>query len=363
MNNVLDLLAVLIAFSAIMLLLSLLVTTLVQALQHWLALRARCLRLGLQALLEDVLIGLSPSAVKELTQEIIERARFTPTVENTGPGANIRRIFSDAPKLTWIEPAELVTRLQELRIPLGEDQLQKLNQFFARMEDYTSKRFVGNIRWATILAAIVVGFVFQVNSPKLLQDLSVDPQLRARYVNLADGVLDRAESVISSTPTFEQVSEEALARLQQKFPDLAPQLEQATGMGADREAIVRELDTILAEELPERRVAVVAEYQSLLDELHGSAAKQSVSQAQDITNDLAKFDIVPWKHGWGYYKQPINWLGLLITTALLTLGAPFWFETLKNLSSLRDILMPEAKPKAVQQQATTTTLIANPERG
>ena len=41
-----------------------------------------------------------------------------------------------------------------------------------------------------------------------------------------------------------------------------------------------------------------------------------------------------------------NLLGVLMTAALLSLGAPFWFQMLHQLSGLRDALSPEKDSKA-----------------
>jgi hypothetical protein len=57
----------------------------------------------------------------------------------------------------------------------------------------------------------------------------------------------------------------------------------------------------------------------------------------------AGFDIVPpgWLARWPN-EGGIWWFnhlfGLLLTAGLLTLGAPFWFNLLKNLTSLRPAL-------------------------
>lgn len=54
-----------------------------------------------------------------------------------------------------------------------------------------------------------------------------------------------------------------------------------------------------------------------------------------------------WGAGWAFYYSPVrglrlaNVLGALVTAALLSLGAPFWFNMLKSLSNLRDALNPK----------------------
>jgi hypothetical protein len=48
--------------------------------------------------------------------------------------------------------------------------------------------------------------------------------------------------------------------------------------------------------------------------------------------------------------DPLRLPGMLLSVALLSLGAPFWFTTLKNLSSLRSVV---AKKEEAERKATT----------
>jgi len=129
---------------------------------------------------------------------------------------------------------------------------------------------------------------------------------------------------------------------------------------------------------PEQAKALLKDY----DDLYASAATKfeeaSREQAQRLTKtiDEAGFDVVPenflgrWDqpaesqvHGW-----PRLWLqmdhtfshllGILATAGLLALGAPFWFNLLKNLTSLRPALAtliekrPTSAPALPQAPAT-----------
>jgi len=76
-----------------------------------------------------------------------------------------------------------------------------------------------------------------------------------------------------------------------------------------------------------------------------------VKRADDIDKQLQKagVDLVPSpypgdpKQGWPYrvvhelfqFNNNRNFLGILLTAAFLSLGAPFWYNALKNLSNLR----------------------------
>ncbi len=101
----------------------------------------------------------------------------------------------------------------------------------------------------------------------------------------------------------------------------------------------------------------------LLNKLnHDSAYRQQLIQlstqldpSNQDTNDSAKlqgqlsalnFKITPDQ--WPKYYKPtsvnsiFNWLGIIFSTILISLGAPFWFNRLKDMASLRDKLSNNA---------------------
>ena len=75
----------------------------------------------------------------------------------------------------------------------------------------------------------------------------------------------------------------------------------------------------------------------------------SNTKPEDINNDeiqgslsALSFNITPenWSN---YYAKPAissltNWLGIIFSAILISLGAPFWFNRLKDIASLRDKL-------------------------
>jgi hypothetical protein len=73
----------------------------------------------------------------------------------------------------------------------------------------------------------------------------------------------------------------------------------------------------------------------------GTAASTAVGNENSAMHALAQFDLTPIWEGWGYYQwTPISGvvsflLGCCITTAAVSLGAPFWFDTLQSFVSLR----------------------------
>jgi hypothetical protein len=68
-----------------------------------------------------------------------------------------------------------------------------------------------------------------------------------------------------------------------------------------------------------------------------TGAAQSAASVEDPLATLTQFDL---PLGWSFLPQTTEaWLlklaGLLITTAAISLGAPFWFDILKKLGNAR----------------------------
>jgi hypothetical protein len=107
-----------------------------------------------------------------------------------------------------------------------------------------------------------------------------------------------------------------------------------------------------------------------------SALSSDRARAEQIATDdaaaskLDVFGIEFWSKGSDYYvdRSTDDWdwhwdaiIGVLLTAILLTFGAPFWFEQLRNLAALRDLRAPSvASPKTSGRQDTNSSLGAVP---
>ena len=331
-NVLFDMLGILVGFVGIMLILSLLVTALTQFLVSLFSLRARNLRFGLDRLLEQA-IKPKPDAenlknTKRSTKELLDSNSLTKA--------------SPLRKTTWILEDELKCLLQDSGW-LGEEQINAAMKWFYRMERGLSQRFQTIVRVITFGCAIVVAVVFQVSAPEILTRLSTDTHFREGAVLAAEELVAKYGPEDLHSMRYEDVSEKALERLQENNADLAEQLEEVSGVGQTLEDILAEMSLVF-EEHPKRK-SVMTDYQSLLQELERENVQRAQQLAQDVSSRLAYFDIVPFSKGSGYYWSVPNVLGMLMTAVFISLGAPFWFNNLRRLMSLRDFLAPEKASK------------------
>lgn len=329
-----DILGIIAGFAAVMLLLSVIVTALAQATQHLLHLRGRNLQWGLRLLLGTLgTKKLGPISIDNAVARIMQSPM--PGDDTEKPPS--RRSFAGwtlGEGRTWIEAKDLPRFLKRAKLNLGKETIEEIADDFVDLEHALSRRFRVTMRYWSLAWGFLIAFYFQVDTPQLLHDLSTDPQLRASYAALVDSVARM--NLLLPEDSYVQVSDEALLVLQERHPDLREQIEEASGIGQDRSDIIAELRLVLTDARAHRD-EVLLEYAILLDDLHRKRFAEAVELARSGVAELARFDITPWREGWSFYTRFGGWFGVVITSILLTFGAPFWYNVLRNAVSLRDV--------------------------
>src|SRR5882672_4926191 len=228
-------------FAVIMLLMSLLITVLVQTIVAVLGLRGSNLRWGFTQLLTQIDPALDRHA-QEITERALSHSAIAPIWKRGATAIRadeVARVLdqlvkSDEP---WRDPAARVAlkRLLDEVIPGSGDVTEKgealvaqlatlvpaqaaavrgvvvgalgatrrivagVNTWFDTIMDRTTERFVVQARWVTAIAAFVFALVLQVDSLQLLERLSTDSEFRNKVVAASQSVQQRAEDVVALT--------------------------------------------------------------------------------------------------------------------------------------------------------------------
>jgi len=225
--------------------------------------------------------------LRDITAELVYKAAALiavlqrwdqPAIESRGKLADIARlskIFQPDQQKAVVDALSNFGATMERATTQAYDRFQR---WFGSAQDRAEQWFQIHVRVVAITAAILITVVLQLDTVEIYHKLRDQPKLVEALVKSAPGVLEQG----SAAPTPEGVAalQEARARA---FGDLKEQMK------------------------------------------------------------TAGFDIVPpgWLARWPN-EGGIWWFnhlfGLLLTAGLLTLGAPFWFNLLKNLTSLRPAL-------------------------
>jgi hypothetical protein len=202
-----------------------------------------------------------------------------------------------------------------------------------------SQRFAMQMRIWTIIFAILISFGARLDSFSLFQQLWNDPVLRTNLVGQNEMLLkeasiilgdekDNTQSAISGVAP--QIITDALERLKEEEKKSTAGLPEAPKFKNMNEAV---------EWLRANLKADKTTRENLLNKYQALVINELKKHADTIQQGLAKSGFrlqIPasCKDFSNYYAEISIW-GILVTAAFLSLGAPFWFSTLKTLSNLR----------------------------
>lgn len=201
-------------------------------------------------------------------------------------GALWSRLAPAVRKQDLLHLLELMKKEQafkELEVELSRAKAMAATWFDSTM-DRVSHRFAGVMRWVTVVFSFAVAFGLHLDSLELVKRLGTDAELRQSLVGVAGAVKSRAE-----------------------------------GLGASVAAVPAAAATATAADT-ERLLAGVAGLRTDLE--------------------ASEFRLVPEPYPGLDYAG--HWLGIIGSAMLLSLGAPFWFNVLSSLSSLRPAIAGKA---------------------
>ena len=333
-----DIVGIVIAFSVVMLLLSLMVTTLGQATQAALRLRARNLKTGLTVILDPALKGRPQS--RNLAAEVLNDDDIAPLNKVKNPhsaGAKIR-----GPAVSWVDPETLRTVLGRMS-KADPDSVDSVVSRFRSIDKPLGKRFAFIMRLVAIFWALVVASVFQVSTPTLIQQLSTDPELRAQYAAIAPDVLRFAEDTERMIEEYQPLFVNALEIMAERHPELADEFASVNTETPYLGDVSEELSDII--DGADDQDQILAELEEIMYADVRRHRDEMLQRAQETQQYLSLIDITPYRYGNSFYVshgkvQYANVLGVLMTMVLIMLGGQFWYNTLKTALSFRDLLVP-----------------------
>jgi hypothetical protein len=221
----------------------------------------------------------------------------------------------------------------------AEDFSARINQWFDWMMDRVSQRFAVHMRIWTIVFSVVVAFALHLDALKLLNQLSSDAELRSRLVTSADALTKKADEIlVTSDNAPAGIYLDAMNQLIKAHPKELAGIGQPSGftdLAGAKAWLAAQLETAHIQDADQW----LQQYESLVPQ---AALRTAADNLHSILSDKLKFQLIPdpYPTPWYNYWTP-SWLhlvGILASAALLSLGAPFWFTTLKSLTSLRPVV-------------------------
>lgn len=245
-------------------------------------------------------------------------------------------------------PAQADQLLAQMKGAVGNFSRQ-IEQWFDSVMDRVSERFALHMRLWTVLFSVVIAFALHLDAFKLFQQISADAELRARLVASAEGLSKKADEIlVTGTNAPAAVYIEAMRQL----VSLHTNQFASTNIGGFTDLAGGE------QWLTNRLVAAkivpldpwLREYEALVP---GAKLSTAAENLHSILNDQMKFQLIPnpypksissfWTPSW------LHFWGIAASAALLSLGAPFWFNMLKTLSNLRPVVANKEDKKAIEE--------------
>jgi hypothetical protein len=305
----LELLDSILAFSVIMLGISLLVTVIVQGLVGLMNLRGMALADGLAELF--VQAKFDGAEAKRLASKILTHPLITDSIL---PKADWLTRWGHASAIRKEELLRFLAQAEEFGLALPSDAKARLEKaagiisvWFDGQMDRVSQVFAFKARIVTIAVSFGVAFFLHLDAATLLERVFSDSEARAKLVASAESLQERAERLGVGEPSA------------------------ATEPGLGTAEAMKELREIRAE-LGASSMDVLPVFGERADLEQGIHAPGDYfpTHGQDA-----------WRH----------LLGIIAAGALLSLGAPFWFNLLKSLTNLRSVIAAKTDQEQKQKAA------------
>jgi hypothetical protein len=214
----------------------------------------------------------------------------------------------------------------------AQEAVGKLETWFSSTMDRVAQRFVVQLRIWTVAFAFLLAFAAHLDSLRLLDQLSSNPETRKALVNMRKEMLSQADTLraapavadASEVPISKQLLDEALAVMNKTNPSIPKSVPDGTTTVNDAAAWLV------------KQPGVPASADALYREtMIGVLRQHAVTIGDSLVKAGVQLIPSPYRVGFDSFQ---DFLGVLLTAAFLGLGAPFWYNALKNLSNLRTVV-------------------------
>lgn len=247
-------------------------------------------------------------------------------------------------------------------VSAADEAYKQFQYWFEIGQERAGQWFTVHTRICTIILAFVFAFWLQLDTVEIFKLVSTNRVVRDKLVAQATAVTSQAEKIIGDG---NKLLQEALETWRKGLPE-GDVRQAVVSVNADptdtRSALRQRLGAALEKAGIGSKAEVLDAFDKTVDEVAQKKLDQGAKDYSALRQSLDKtgFDLFVnnklgrWGHGW-CNDLPHHFLGMLFSAALLSLGAPFWYNSLKGLTNLRSTVAQnmskeqkgEQKPAAV----------------
>jgi len=219
---------------------------------------------------------------------------------------------------------------------------KKFQYWFEVSQERAQQWFTSHTRWFTIGFAIVFAFWLQLDTVEIFKLVSSNRAVRDALVAQSGIVTKQAEKILGdSLSVLQQGLQTWRNNLTDENAKKAVDGENAAATdtrGSLRDKIQKKLQAAQVQEIDD----LLSALDKAIDAAAKESLKESAKQFSEVKLDVDQtgFALFPpdgkgrWGKTWCVGFLQHLW-GMIFSAGLLSLGAPFWFNALKSLSSLR----------------------------
>lgn len=280
----------------------------------------------------DTLAGAAKNLLGELRAPHVDVAKARSDLAKIQAGVSI--LADSAQKTDFTNAVTSATAsLQSVEDHIATE-LDSLAQHFNAAQDRAQQWFQMHTRIFTIVCGIFLAFLFQLDSVEIFKFVSTNATARAALAASADKLVEKADGILERNPNLlDRIYDIA----KKEMPDI--NLSKEARDAATNTASLK--SALLADGVHKVPDDFDNKFSAAIGSATASFYKDRRAQMDELTGTVAAtgFDLVPKKlwHRWDASGETFgdHFLGMLITAGLLSLGAPFWYNSLKDLTSLR----------------------------
>jgi hypothetical protein len=235
-----------------------------------------------------------------------------------------------------------------------QDAYQKFQYWTQICQERAQQWFTMHTRIVTIFFALVFASWLQLDTVDIFKFVSSNRAVRDKLVAQSTVIASQAEKALGDSPN---VLQEAYEGWRDRSDENVKAAVGSIKIGPNdtREKLSGRIDQALTS--VSEKEALLKSFNDTVDKTVTDALKKQTSDYAAVKRDFDNtgFDLFPkngggrwgnrWHEGW---KRHL-W-GVLFSVGLLSLGAPFWYNALKNLSSLRSTVAQNISNEQKQAQ-------------
>jgi hypothetical protein len=228
-----------------------------------------------------------------------------------------------------------------------------VDQWFHTVMDRASDRFVRNTRFWTIVGAAVLAFGFQVNSIEIYRKIAKDPTVRSKLVANADTIVQQAQKSLAPLGTTELDKLPDNAQLKQQSVAVKAALTDAKAPSHAGLVNCAQAKDWLSNSNVRNDATVASEFDKACTAAESAQLKSISPDLANIKSQLADADLNLVKEFSLTRRSMTEFGGEFVTLLLLSLGAPFWFNALRQLSNLKPAISNKVADERKKSEGTT----------